>query len=58
MRWTTDFDEAERIGMALRMTLSGAAAQAGLDALVVFGVASLDAGAAAAQLAALIDAHH
>ena len=59
MRWMVDFDEAERIGMALRMNLPAAIAQAGLDALVVFGVASaLDADASAASLAALLDAHH
>ncbi|HJW11974.1 MAG TPA: hypothetical protein VJ598_09320, partial [Albitalea sp.] len=59
MRWLVDFDEAERIGMALRMNLSAATAQAGLDALVVFGVAdALDAEAGAAALAALVDAQH
>jgi hypothetical protein len=58
MQWLADFDEAERIGMALRMTVPNAIAQAGLDALVVFGVSTLDAAAAAAELAALIDAHH
>ena len=59
MRWMVDFAEAERIGMALRMSLPAATAQAGLDALVVFGVASaLDADASAASLAALLDAHH
>ncbi len=58
MRWMVDFDEAERIGMALRMNLPAATAQAGLDALLVFGVASLDADASAAALAALLDAHH
>ena len=59
MRWLSDFDEAERIGMALRLPLSAASAQAGIDALVVFGVAdALDAQPAAAALAELIDAHH
>lgn len=58
MRWLADFDEAERIGMALRMKVSAAAAQAGIDALVVFGVSALDADASAAALAALVDAHH
>ena len=38
MRWLADFDEAERIGMALRMKVTGAVAQAGIDALVVFGI--------------------
>ena len=58
MRWLADFDEAERIGMALRMKMPGAVAQAGIDVLVVFGVSALDANASAAALAALIDAHH
>ena len=59
MQWMSDFDEAERIGMAMRMTLPAAVAQAGIDVLLVFGVAdALDADASAAALASLVDAHH
>lgn len=58
MRWMVDFDEAEKHGMALRLVVPTAAAQQGLDALVVFGVSSLEPAAASAAVAALLDAHH
>ncbi|HYU65965.1 MAG TPA: hypothetical protein VEK09_04380, partial [Jatrophihabitantaceae bacterium] len=58
MRWMVDFAEAETIGMALRLTMPAAVAQQGIDALVVFGVSSLDDSAAATAMAALLDAHH
>jgi len=59
MRWMVDFDEAERIGMGLRMSLPAATANAGIDVLVVFGVsATLGAQASGLALAALVDAHH
>lgn len=58
MRWMVDFTTAEQEGMALRMTLSGPAAEAGIDMLMVFGV---DAAATdeqgSADLARLLDAH-
>lgn len=53
-----DFDEAEAHGMALRLKIPAAVAQQGLDALVVFGVSSLDAAAASTAIASLLDAHH
>ena len=58
MQWMVDFDAAERLGMGLRMQLPDAVAQAGLDALIVFGVGSLDATAASAAVISLLDAHH
>jgi hypothetical protein len=58
MRWMVDFAAAEAIGMALRLTMPPAVAQQGLDALVVFGVSSLDDAASSAALAAVLDAHH
>lgn len=59
MKWMVDFAEAEAKGMALRITVPPAALAAGLDSLLVFGVAtSLSGTAAAAQLASLLDAHH
>lgn len=59
MRWLSDFDEAERIGMALRLNLPAAGAASAIDALVVFGVAdALDPQTSATALAELIDAHH
>ncbi|MDZ4701898.1 MAG: hypothetical protein SH809_19460 [Rhodothermales bacterium] len=38
MQWMVDFDEAERVGMGFRITLSPADAQAGFDQLMVLGV--------------------
>lgn len=55
MRWMVDFETAEREGMALRLALPAGAAQAGIDLLLVFGVAA--AGDATPALAALLDAH-
>ena len=58
MRWMIDFEEAERLGMALRLKMPAVSAQQGIDALVVFGVSSLDENAAATAVASLLDAHH
>jgi hypothetical protein len=58
MRWMVDFADAEAHGMALRLKVPAAVAQQGLDALVVFGVSSLDPAASSAAIAALLDAHH
>ncbi|MEJ8850705.1 hypothetical protein [Variovorax rhizosphaerae] len=59
MRWMVDFDEAEKAGMGLRIaipppTLAGS----GIEALFVFGTLSATPTDTAAQLAALLDAHH
>lgn len=58
MRWLIDFDTAERCGMGLRLQIPLHTAQAGIDALVVFGVSALDPAAASTAVAALLDAHH
>src|SRR5499427_464136 len=59
MKWMTDFNEAESIGMALRIPIPAATAAAGLDSLLVFGVTrSLSVADTANQLASLLDAHH
>jgi hypothetical protein len=59
MRWLVDFDEAVRVGMAIRVPLSAEDASRGYDELVVVGLrATLDGSAAAARLAALLDAQH
>lgn len=59
MRWMVDFDAAEANGMALRVTITPALLDAGLDSLFVFGAAaSIDPDEAAAQMAGLLDAHH
>jgi len=59
IRWLVDFDEAERVGMGLRLTIPAATVSAGLDSLLVFGVVqSMTAAQTAAGLADLFDAHH
>jgi hypothetical protein len=59
MAWMIDFKTAEAAGMALRITIPPATLAAGLDSLLVFGVASsLGVTATSAQLADLLDAHH
>lgn len=58
MQWLVDFDAALACGMALRVAVPPTALAAGLDSLLVFGVAaSLSAPAAASALADLLDAH-
>lgn len=51
MNWLVDFAEAERIGMALRLNVSGP-----VDLLLVAGVRDADIAAGAAGLEALLDA--
>ncbi len=59
MMWMVDFNAAEAVGMALRITIPPATLAAGIDSLVVFGVAgSLGVTNTATQLADLLDAHH
>jgi hypothetical protein len=59
MLWMVDFDEAEAAGMALRVNLPEATAAAGLDSVVVFGVArSLSAAQGSSVVAELLDGHH
>jgi hypothetical protein len=59
MRWVTDFDAAEAVGMGLRIPLSDEDAQAGFDRVVVLGTkASWDAATTATRLAQLLEAHH
>jgi hypothetical protein len=58
MKWMVDFDEAERIGMAVRMPLPPTAGPPRINSLLVWGVKkSLDSVASAARLRDLIEAH-
>ncbi len=58
IRWLHDFDEALRVGMAVRVPM-GAGPVARIDRLLVLGVkASADVLEATARLAALLDDHH
>ena len=59
MKWMVDFDEAERLGMAVRIPLPAVfATSRKVDRLIVFGVKkSLDPASAASRLAELFDAH-
>jgi hypothetical protein len=55
LAWLVDFDEAERIGMGIRIPVAD---ERGFDRLLVLGVrTSLDPTASAARLTALLDAH-
>ncbi|MGH8666799.1 MAG: hypothetical protein ACREUX_21255 [Burkholderiales bacterium] len=58
MRWMMDFNEAEKLGMALRLTMPAAVVQQGIDVLAVFGVCTLDPAAGTQAIASLLDAHH
>jgi len=58
-KWVTDFDEAERRGMALRLPLSESMRGRGLDKLLVYGVVEgQDARSGALALADLLDSHY
>ena len=59
LRWMVDFDEAERVGMGIRIPLSPDLVGGTLERLVVFGVkGALAPQAAAAGLVAQLDAQH
>ncbi len=59
IRWITDFDVAESIGMGLRIPIKEEDARAGFDRIVVLGLkASWDAPTTAGRLVHLFDAHH
>ncbi len=58
LRWMFDFDEAERLGMGVRVPLGTGAVQR-IDLLLALGVkASVDDQDSARQLAGLLDSHH
>ena len=58
MKWMVDFNEAERIGMAVRLPLPATAGPPRINLLLVFGVKrSLDSAASATRLRELIEAH-
>jgi len=59
IRWTVDFDAAEKIGMAVRLPLSAEDLNKGFDQLFVIGVkASMAPAESALQLESLFEAHH
>jgi hypothetical protein len=59
IKWLTDFDEAVRIGMAVRIPLSKAEYLAGVDRLVVMGIkAGADQAEGTRLLGQLFDNHH
>ena len=58
VRWTVDFDAAEKIGMALRIPLSAEEQAGGFDRVVVMGVKStLTPDESAAELRGLLESH-
>lgn len=60
MKWLVDFDEAERIGMGIRVMLTKAVAAGGMDFLVVVGIKTKfdPTEDYTPLLAELFDAHH
>ncbi|MCS6319647.1 MAG: hypothetical protein H8K05_18125, partial [Nitrospira sp.] len=59
MKWITDFDTAESIGMGIRIPITEEDAKAGFDRIGVLGLkASWDAPTTADRLVRLFDAHH
>ncbi|MDM0117318.1 hypothetical protein QTI66_34955 [Variovorax sp. J22R133] len=58
MRWMIDFVEAEKAGMGLRIAIPPPTLAAAIEGLFVFGTSSTNPADTAAQLAALLDAHH
>lgn len=58
IKWMTDYSEAEKVGMGIRLRLNRDQAQ-GFDFLLVFGTKStVNAPDRTPDLAALLDAHH
>ncbi len=59
MRWLVDFEQAEKVGMGIRIILPGDLEGATFERLFVFGVkAGLDPANTAAALEAHLDGHH
>jgi hypothetical protein len=59
MKWMVDFDEAEKVGMGIRLKLSKEQAPVGLDILLVMGTKAAPGGTDGTQrLVELFDAHH
>ncbi|PBQ33646.1 hypothetical protein CNR22_18310 [Sphingobacteriaceae bacterium] len=59
LRWLTDFEEAEKIGMGIRITLQNNEKNDGFDRLLVLGTKlDLNATASKQELETLLDNHH
>ena len=59
LRWLTDFEEAEKVGMGIRITLQNNEKNDGFDRLLVLGVKlDLNATASKQELETLLDNHH
>ncbi len=59
IRWLVDFEEAETVGMGIRISLDATEAAEGFDRLVVLGVkASVSASQGQSRLESLFDGHH
>lgn len=59
MKWMVDFDEAERVGMGIRVKLTTDQAFQGFDILMVVGTKTTQSAADSTQrIADLLDAHH
>ena len=58
IRWMVDFEEALRVGMAVRIPITAEQAGAGFDRVYVVGVQRGTAAEGAARLGELLDNHH
>ena len=59
MRWLVDFEEAEKVGMGIRIPLNATESATGFERIIVFGVCDeKQDGTGDSTLAALLDAHH
>ena len=58
LRWMTDFDEAVKRGMGIRIPITHAEAQAGFDEVLVIGVRQATAPQTKALVQGLLDGHH
>ena len=58
IRWMVDFQEAERIGMAVRVGLQPADLRDGIERVIAVGISASEPGQGAPALEQLIDAQH
>ena len=60
MKWMVDFDEAEKVGMGIRVKLTKEAATVGFDFVLVMGIKDTQGGTTdwSSRLAELFNAHH
>jgi hypothetical protein len=58
MLWTIDFEEAEKVGMAVRIEITEGQAVGGFDRVIVAGLSADGPEAGAARIRDILNAHH